>query len=198
MDDSKIYFDIDVVVKNKSIAVQCNLSSFRQRYSSSQWSKSVANSLGYASRVDKRTDHVKPLPYWHGFICLIFFLQTSDAYVRVAFCKQSAVTEVLTQTLCPTWDQTLIFDDVEIYESVENVAKSPPSVVVEVFDKDAVVRLHTIKVKSSDTFEILNQKNWWSVVPILDSGQYVCFVQILSHTLKSKTFIPFVMVRLLI
>ena len=73
-----------------------------------------------------------------------FFLQTSDAYVRVAFCKQSAVTEVLTQTLCPTWDQTLIFDDVEIYESVENVAKSPPSVVVEVFDKDAVVRLHTI------------------------------------------------------
>nr|XP_058962380.1 myoferlin-like [Pocillopora verrucosa] len=62
----------------------------------------------------------------------------NDAYVRVAFCKQSAVTEVLTQTLCPTWDQTLIFDDVEIYESVENVAKSPPSVVVEVFDKDAV------------------------------------------------------------
>ena len=120
-----------------------------------------------------------------------FLLQTSDAYVRVAFCKQSAVTEVLTQTLCPTWDQTLIFDDVEIYESVENVAKSPPSVVVEVFDKDAVVRLHTIKVKSSDTFEVLNQKNWWSVVPILDSGQYVCFVQIFSHTLKSKLLYRF-------
>ncbi|XP_022778128.1 myoferlin-like [Stylophora pistillata] len=62
----------------------------------------------------------------------------NDSYVRVAFCKQSAVTEVLTQTLCPTWDQTLIFDNVEIYDSVENIAKSPPSVVVEVFDKDTV------------------------------------------------------------
>ena len=191
MDDSKIYFDIDVVVKNKSIAVQCDLSSFRQRYSSSQWSKSVANSLGYTSL--KLNHHRTDTDLFAWF----FFLQTSDAYVRVAFCKQSAVTEVLTQTLCPTWDQTLIFDDVEIYESVENVAKSPPSVLVEVFDKDAVVRLHTIKVKSSDTFEILNQKNWWSVVPILDSGQYVCFVQIFSHTLKSKTFIPFVMVSII-
>lgn len=62
-----------------------------------------------------------------------------DAYARVAFCKQSAVTEVLTQTLSPTWDQTLIFDEIEIYESVENVAKNPPSVVVEVFDRDSVV-----------------------------------------------------------
>ena len=63
-----------------------------------------------------------------------------DAYARVAFCKQSAVTTVLTQTLCPTWDQTLIFDEIEIYEGVVNVAKNPPSVVVELFDRDSVVR----------------------------------------------------------
>lgn len=35
------------------------------------------------------------------------------------------------------------------------------------------------------------------MVPILDSGRYVCFVQIFSHTLKSKTFIPFVMVSVI-
>lgn len=68
------------------------------------------------------------------------FLHPLDAYARVAFCKQSAVTAVLTQTLCPTWDQTLIFDEIEIYEGVENVAKNPPSVVVELFDRDSVVR----------------------------------------------------------
>lgn len=60
----------------------------------------------------------------------------------MAFCKQSAVTEVLTQTLSPTWDQTLIFEDIEIHESVENVAKNPPSVVVELFDRDTVVTKH--------------------------------------------------------
>lgn len=64
-----------------------------------------------------------------------------DAYARVAFCKQSTVTAVLTQTLSPTWDQTLIFDEIEIYEGVENVAKNPPSVVVELFDRDSVVRI---------------------------------------------------------
>lgn len=57
----------------------------------------------------------------------------------MAFCKQSAVTEVLTQTLSPTWDQTLIFEDIEIHESVENVANNPPSVAVELFDRDTVV-----------------------------------------------------------
>ena len=62
-----------------------------------------------------------------------------DAYARVAFCKQSGITEVMTQTLSPTWDQTLIFDDIEIYEGVDNVANNPPRVVVELFDKDAVV-----------------------------------------------------------
>lgn len=62
----------------------------------------------------------------------------NDAYARVAFCKQSGITEVMTQTLSPTWDQTLIFDDIEIYEGVDNVANNPPRVVVELFDKDAV------------------------------------------------------------
>ena len=45
----------------------------------------------------------------------------------------------MTQTLSPTWDQTLIFDDIEIYEGVDNVANNPPKVVVELFDTDAVV-----------------------------------------------------------
>ena len=71
-----------------------------------------------------------------------------DAYARVAFCKQSAVTEVLAQTLCPTWDQTLIFDEIEIHEGVENVAKNPPSVVVELFDRDSVVRPPLYEIKT--------------------------------------------------
>ena len=74
--------------------------------------------------------------------CFLLFVSTLDAYARVAFCKQSGVTEILPQTLCPTWDQTLIFEDIEIFESVENVAKNPPSVVVELFDRDKVVNGH--------------------------------------------------------
>lgn len=42
------------------------------------------------------------------------------------------------KTLCPTWDQTLIFN-VEIYDSLENIQRSPPSVIMELFDKDQMV-----------------------------------------------------------
>ena len=46
---------------------------------------------------------------------------------------------MLVQTLCPTWDQTLIFENIPIYGNVEEVQKDPPHVVMEFFDRDAVV-----------------------------------------------------------
>ena len=61
-----------------------------------------------------------------------------DPYVRVKFSYQSQVTETLTQTLCPTWDQTLIFKEVEIFDNPARLIENPPSVVMEVFDYDKV------------------------------------------------------------
>lgn len=66
----------------------------------------------------------------------------SDPYARVAFGTQSQVTEILTRTICPTWDQTLIFENVQIYGSVDKVARNPPEVIIELFDKDPVVSLY--------------------------------------------------------
>lgn len=63
----------------------------------------------------------------------------SDPYARIAFGTQSQVTEILTRTICPTWDQTLIFENVQIYGSVDKVARHPPEVIIELFDKDPVV-----------------------------------------------------------
>ncbi|KAK3706775.1 hypothetical protein QZH41_015339 [Actinostola sp. cb2023] len=62
----------------------------------------------------------------------------NDCYVRASFGKHSHCTEVLTQTICPSWDQTLIFDHVEIHESLENITQHPPRVFLEFFDKDAL------------------------------------------------------------
>lgn len=62
----------------------------------------------------------------------------SDPYARIAFGTQSQVTEILTRTICPTWDQTLIFENVQIYGSIDKVANNPPEVIIELFDKDPV------------------------------------------------------------
>lgn len=62
----------------------------------------------------------------------------SDPYARIAFGTQSQVTEILARTICPTWDQTLIFENVQIYGSIDKVARNPPEVIIELFDKDPV------------------------------------------------------------
>lgn len=64
----------------------------------------------------------------------------SDPYVRISFGTQSQVSEIIHRTLCPTWDQTLIFENVHIYGSPEITEASPPRVVLELFDQDPVGR----------------------------------------------------------
>ena len=63
----------------------------------------------------------------------------SDPYARVVFSRQSQRTKILNETLCPTWDQTLVFEEVEFYGNPTMLAESPPIVVVELFDYDTVV-----------------------------------------------------------
>ncbi|XP_032429268.1 myoferlin isoform X2 [Xiphophorus hellerii] len=62
----------------------------------------------------------------------------SDPYAHVSFLHVSKTTEKLRATLNPTWDQTLIFSDVEIYGDPKNVVANPPDVVLEFYDSDQV------------------------------------------------------------
>ncbi|XP_049914864.1 otoferlin isoform X2 [Epinephelus moara] len=62
----------------------------------------------------------------------------SDPFARVFFSTHSQVTEVLSETLCPTWDQLLVFDDVELFGEASELRDDPPIIVVEIFDQDTV------------------------------------------------------------
>ncbi|XP_070843935.1 otoferlin isoform X7 [Chaetodon trifascialis] len=62
----------------------------------------------------------------------------SDPFARVFFSTHSQVTEVLTETLCPTWDQLLVFDDVELFGEASELRDDPPIIVVEIYDQDTV------------------------------------------------------------
>jgi len=65
---------------------------------------------------------------------------TLDPFARVAFLNYSQATEMVEKTLCPTWDQTLLYDTIEIYGEPQNVAVKPPPIVIEIFDHDPFVR----------------------------------------------------------
>ncbi|XP_076460960.1 myoferlin-like isoform X2 [Babylonia areolata] len=60
----------------------------------------------------------------------------SDPFAQVCFLTQSMVTEKVPKTLCPTWDQTLIFGEIEIHGDPRNLERNPPVVYIELFDHD--------------------------------------------------------------
>ncbi|XP_069547484.1 myoferlin isoform X2 [Brachyistius frenatus] len=62
----------------------------------------------------------------------------SDPYAHVSFLHISKTTEKLRSTLNPTWDQTLIFSDIEICGDPQNIEHCPPDVVLEFYDNDQV------------------------------------------------------------
>lgn len=70
---------------------------------------------------------------------ILIFLFILDPYVHVSFLHVSKTTEVIKATLNPTWDQTLIFENIEIYGDPQTVVHSPPDVVLELYDSDQVV-----------------------------------------------------------
>ncbi|XP_052025042.1 myoferlin-like [Apodemus sylvaticus] len=62
----------------------------------------------------------------------------SDPYAHVSFLHRSKTTEIIHSTLHPTWDQTIIFDEVEIFGEPQTVLQNPPKVIIELFDNDQV------------------------------------------------------------
>ncbi|KAL5022080.1 hypothetical protein ScPMuIL_001235 [Solemya velum] len=60
----------------------------------------------------------------------------SDPFARVSFLTQSRVTEKVRKSLCPTWDQTLIFEEMDIYGEPKNIESQPPDIYIELYDHD--------------------------------------------------------------
>lgn len=59
---------------------------------------------------------------------------------RAMFCFSFGPNfQVISQTLSPTWNQMLLFNDLVLHGDLKELAGSPPLVVVELYDSDAVV-----------------------------------------------------------
>lgn len=63
------------------------------------------------------------------------------------------VLQVLSETLCPTWDQLLVFDDVELFGEASELRDDPPIIVVEIYDQDTVVGYYSARMREwKDTY----------------------------------------------
>ncbi|KAM4591429.1 myoferlin [Odontesthes bonariensis] len=82
--------------------------------------------------------HLRVYVYQARNLCAMDKDSFSDPYAHVSFLHMSKTTEVIRSTLNPTWDQTVIFEDVEIYGDPQSIAHNPPDVVLELYDSDQV------------------------------------------------------------
>lgn len=65
-------------------------------------------------------------------------------FVLCAYWVDVCVLQVLSETLCPTWDQLLVFDDVELFGEASELRDDPPIIVIEIYDQDTVVGLYSV------------------------------------------------------
>lgn len=63
--------------------------------------------------------------------------------VRHLFSAPHSMVQVLNETLCPTWDQMLVFDNLELYGEAHELRDDPPIIVIEIYDQDTMVRVGT-------------------------------------------------------
>ncbi|XP_036979815.1 myoferlin [Acanthopagrus latus] len=82
--------------------------------------------------------HLRVYVYQARNLCAMDKDSFSDPYAHVSFLHVSKTTEVIRATLNPTWDQTLIFEDIEICGDPQTVGHNPPDVVLELYDSDQV------------------------------------------------------------
>lgn len=62
----------------------------------------------------------------------------SDPYATVYITEFSKTTQVIEETLSPTWDELLVFDEVLVYGAQDEIVKDPPTIVIEIYDQDKV------------------------------------------------------------
>jgi len=63
----------------------------------------------------------------------------SDPFARVIVGTECKSTQYIDETLSPTWDEMLIFNNVTLFGPLTNILDSPPVVIAEIYDHDQVV-----------------------------------------------------------
>ena len=60
--------------------------------------------------------------------------------------------QVIEETLSPTWDESMVFEEVLVYGRREDIKANPPIIIVETYDQDKVRASDIIIITSSSLY----------------------------------------------
>ncbi|XP_075070137.1 fer-1-like protein 6 isoform X2 [Mixophyes fleayi] len=62
----------------------------------------------------------------------------SDPFAKVTFVSHCQTTKIIPQTLSPTWNQMLLYNNITLFGEIKDIVDDPPNIVVELYDDDAL------------------------------------------------------------
>ncbi|XP_055599374.1 otoferlin-like [Uranotaenia lowii] len=101
----------------------------------------------------------------------------SDPYATVYITEFARTTQVIEETLSPTWDELLLFDEIVIYGAKEEIKRDPPTVVIDIYDQDKVGKSEFIgralakpRIKLKDNHYTNPVLEWFEITRGLDNA----------------------------
>lgn len=101
----------------------------------------------------------------------------SDPFAVVYITEFAKTTQVIEETLSPTWDELLVFDEVLVYGTKEEIRKDPPTIVIEIYDQDKVGKSEFIgrtiakpRIKLKDSPYVTPTLEWFDIARGLDNA----------------------------
>lgn len=101
----------------------------------------------------------------------------SDPFAIVYITEFAKMTQVIEETLSPTWDESLVFDKVQVYGTKEEIRKDPPTITIEIYDQDKVGKSEFIgrtiarpRIKLKDSAYVTPTLEWFDITRGLDNA----------------------------
>lgn len=86
-------------------------------------------------------------------------------------------TQVIEETLSPTWDELLVFDDILVYGTRDEIKKDPPTIIIEIYDQDKVGKSEFIgraiakpRVKLRENAYVTPTLEWFDIMRGTDNA----------------------------
>ncbi|XP_031628335.1 otoferlin isoform X2 [Contarinia nasturtii] len=122
----------------------------------------------------------------------------SDPYATVYITEFAKTTQVIEETLSPTWDELLLFDDVLVYGTNEEIKKNPPTVVIEIYDQDKVGKSEFIgrtiakpRIKLRENTYVTPTLEWFDIIRGLDNaGELLATFEMIEYGSENIAKLP--------
>lgn len=84
---------------------------------------------------------------------------------------------MIEETLSPTWDELLVFEEVLVFGAKEEIKKDPPTIVIEIYDQDKVGKSEFIgrtiakpRIKLKENTYVTPALEWFDIHRGLDNA----------------------------